>query len=1174
MFGVLRMLLPHVTDYGDRIRSQLTRQLGIPVSFETVNAEIWWLSPRLKLSGVNIFDPDGTRQIVHVDEILVGFDWLASIQQRRLQLGFFAFNGASLQVKHFADGRWQIQGVMLPAPAEGAFQLPEEIKNLLQDTSIYFHDIQLDWRDEQRNNQHLLIRDVNIALLNDEPQHQLSLDLELPPAYGGHVQLLADIHGPIDRPAQWQGRLYTAVDHFQLRPWFNDYWQLFDFAADGQVDASVWIDLKNWQVQQVHTFVSGEHMALHYLTKRVHSWKLDQIIGNVRWQQNQQGWQADVSGLEIHREGRRWQQPTALSLALDDQQSLLSLRASYLQVNDLAYLADLVNSFLPQQAGADWNTPLQAWRPQGDLFDVDLRLPLTEPEGLFFSSRFNDLGYSSQQKGLPTVSGLDGRLAYQKHQARIQLNSHDVILDFKDLFRQPLTLQSIRADMFVSHDASQTQIYADDIAAVSPHINTHSRVHILANRDAPVFMDLLTQYDHGQGVYTGQYLPTGIMGTATVNWLDRALVAADLQGGFLFYGQLQDFPFANNEGVMLAQFDVSHGQLDYLPDWPAISNLAARVRFRNSAMLIDQGRGNILGANLANTSVSIDDLAHAQLVVKGDVDGPLADMVRFVAESPLNKPLAFVGALQTTGDARLGLDLQIPISGEDSTQVDGRLTLAGNEMFLPDQGYRFKGVNGELRFTESSLEAERLRASLDDYPLTAQIKPMLIDGIQHSRISAQGFAPLASLLAPLPTWQGKVTGGSDWQVSLDIPMQTRPDGVELVVAASGDMLGVASEMPLFLAKPAQQAGELRFGMDVMQNGDMNLRGAMAGSYEVTAERRQKSWSVEADSAMLRGRARFMEDFRRDEVMHLDLDRLDMAALQAGQGSHVKPASPAPDAELSPTDIPPLDAHVAQLDWGKLQLQNVALQTHRTDSGMQIDVIRFAGPQFTVDGHGSWQNSWRTPYATSFDFKVKTDNLGESLAQAGLARSLEQTSGEGDFHWRWPDSPQDFNWSKLTGNAVIHLENGRLQHVEAGAGRLLGIFNFRTLLSLDFGDQMREGFAFDDVSASFNFANGNAYSDDFKIQSKVAEISMQGRIGLVQEDLDQVITVVPGVGNTLTLIGTVAGGPVTGVLVHVFQKLLGVDKIARYKYTVKGNWDNPDVKLLDAPKPANNENNDL
>ncbi|MDQ1363494.1 MAG: hypothetical protein QG652_1355 [Pseudomonadota bacterium] len=1174
MFGVLRLLLPHVTDYGDNIREQLARQLGVPVNIQGVDAEIWWLSPRLKLLDVDIFDPDGTRHLLHVDEILVGFDWLASIRQQQLRLGFVAFNGSHLQVRHLADGRWQIQGLMLPAPQEGPLRIPPEILHLLQNTSIYLHDIQLDWQDEQRNNQHLAIQDVNIALLNDAPRHQLAIDLDLPQSYGGHVQLLADISGPLERPEQWRGRMYAALEHVRLKPWFNDYWDWFDFTADGQLDANIWIDWQQLQVQRVYSLVSGEDMALHYLNRNVHSWKLDRLIGNLRWRQQPDGWQADVSGLEIHRGRQSWQQPSALSLRMDEPLQQFSLRASYLQMDDLAYLAGLVNNFLPQPALADWVTPLQAWQPQGDLHDVDLKLPLAQPEALFFSSRFTDAGYSSQQANLPSVSGLDGRLAYQNRQARVQLDSQDVKLVFTDLFRQPLNLESLAADVFVSHDTSQTVIYAGEIAAVSPHIRTRGSLHLLVPQNAPAFMDLAMHYDQGKVAYTSHYLPTGIMDKDTVDWLDRALVKGDLAGGFLFYGQLQDFPFTSHEGVMLAQFDVANGELDYQPGWPAITGLGARVRFRNNAMLIDQGRGEILGAALADTTVSIDDLANARLAVNGDVSGPLPEMIRFVGESPLKNSLDFVSTLQTSGQARLGLDLQIPLAGDDSTQVSGRLALTGNELYLPEQHYRFKGVNGVLRFTEASLEAERLRASLDNYPLSLHIEPILIEGVNHSRIAVQGFAPLASLLAPLPDWQGKVSGGSDWQATIDIPMQPRADGVELSLAASGEMQGVASQLPLFLAKPAQQAGELRLDLDWLRNGDMNIRAALAGSYEARAERRSQRWQVQADSTLLRGRASFMQDFELDEIMTLDLERLDLAALQASQGDDSREPGQKPDTGLLPRQIPPLKAHIAQLDWGQVQLRNVNLHTRRTGSGMEIDLLELNGPQFSLNGRGSWQSSWRVPHVTRFDFRVKADDLGASLSQMGLGQNLEQTRGEAEFHWRWQDAPQNFSWARLNGDASLHLQEGRIQHVEAGAGRLLGIFNFRTLLSLDFGEQMREGFAFDDLDARFSFANGNAYSNDFIIKSKVAEISMQGRIGLVQEDFDQTITVVPGVGNTLTLIGTVAGGPITGVVVHIFQKLLRVDRIAQYKYTVKGSWDKPSVTLIDAPETVNNENNDL
>jgi len=149
--------------------------------------------------------------------------------------------------------------------------------------------------------------------------------------------------------------------------------------------------------------------------------------------------------------------------------------------------------------------------------------------------------------------------------------------------------------------------------------------------------------------------------------------------------------------------------------------------------------------------------------------------------------------------------------------------------------------------------------------------------------------------------------------------------------------------------------------------------------------------------------------------------------------------------------------------------------------------------------------------------------------------------------------------------VLHLKDGKLVDIKPGAARILGIFNFETLFSLDFGKQVSGGFAFDEMKGVFSFSNGNAYTDDFKIEGKVAEINMAGRIGLTAEDYEQTITVTPGVGSTLSVIGTLAAGAPVGAAILLFQKVFGLDNIAEYKYSVTGSWNDPKVKLLSAPE---------
>ena len=58
LFSVFRMLVPYITDYGDDIEAEISRQLKLPVEIVSVDADIVWLLPRLKLLDVNFYDPD------------------------------------------------------------------------------------------------------------------------------------------------------------------------------------------------------------------------------------------------------------------------------------------------------------------------------------------------------------------------------------------------------------------------------------------------------------------------------------------------------------------------------------------------------------------------------------------------------------------------------------------------------------------------------------------------------------------------------------------------------------------------------------------------------------------------------------------------------------------------------------------------------------------------------------------------------------------------------------------------------------------------------------------------------------------------------------------------------------------------------------------------------------
>ncbi|HEY9050955.1 MAG TPA: AsmA-like C-terminal region-containing protein, partial [Gammaproteobacteria bacterium] len=264
-------------------------------------------------------------------------------------------------------------------------------------------------------------------------------------------------------------------------------------------------------------------------------------------------------------------------------------------------------------------------------------------------------------------------------------------------------------------------------------------------------------------------------------------------------------------------------------------------------------------------------------------------------------------------------------------------------------------------------------------------------------------------------------------------------------------------------------------------------------------------------------------------------------------------------------VPPLDINIHMLDWKAMQFRDISLQSRRDKKGMIIDHLEAQGPSISLVGKGDWLTGWRNPHTTTFDFILRSSDFGTALKQLEITEGVRNTEGEIVFKWQWNAEPHKFSWDLVNGEALIKVEDGSLSDIEPGAGRLLGLLNFETLLSLDFGSQVSKGFAFDTMNGKFRFNAGNSFTDDFMIKGKVADVSMQGRIGLTNEDYDQVITVIPGVGSTLTVIGAVAGGPVTAAVVHFVQKVFGINRMAAYKYSVKGPWSNPEVKLLVKPK---------
>ena len=88
-----------------------------------------------------------------------------------------------------------------------------------------------------------------------------------------------------------------------------------------------------------------------------------------------------------------------------------------------------------------------------------------------------------------------------------------------------------------------------------------------------------------------------------------------------------------------------------------------------------------------------------------------------------------------------------------------------------------------------------------------------------------------------------------------------------------------------------------------------------------------------------------------------------------------------------------------------------------------------------------------------------------------------------------------------------------------------------------------------------------------LKSSSASIDVTGRTDLVERQYDQLITIRPGVGNTLPIIGALAGGPGGAAAGLALQGLLheSLAEATKVRYAISGSWDEPEIEPVEVER---------
>lgn len=296
-----------------------------------------------------------------------------------------------------------------------------------------------------------------------------------------------------------------------------------------------------------------------------------------------------------------------------------------------------------------------------------------------------------------------------------------------------------------------------------------------------------------------------------------------------------------------------------------------------------------------------------------------------------------------------------------------------------------------------------------------------------------------------------------------------------------------------------------------------------------------------------------------------------------------PVSSGVDLETDPADLPALHLYAESFKYSGVELGATRVEAYPTAKGFHFEKVESASPQLSVQASGDWSLG-ESGQRSDFEIHMTSESLGEFLHSMDISSSMQGGQTVVNFSAWWPGSPAAFALSRLNGQIDFNVIDGNITDASAGGGRLLGLLSIQALpkrLSLDFRDVFDAGFSFDEATGTFQLSNGTARTDDMLLKSSAANISIAGSTDLVEQQYDQLLTIRPGLGNTLPIIGALAGGPVGAAAGLALQGLLHgeIGEATQVQYTITGSWDDPVFEAVEveratppAPSPQTEKGN--
>ena len=775
LIGV-HFLFASIENYKADLETQLSQAIDAPVKIGQLRAKLRGLTPEIRLLHLNIAD-----EKIQLKEIRLGMDVWEFIKQRDLlSATSVMLVGAKITIIRHTDDSIGIEGLKA-SEGEPLWLLQGRKYQILQSSVI--------WRDEKTHAEPRQISPVNIAIMNDGDEHRVNVLAQL-------SQLMEPLRvsmrftGSVFDPKQLDGSIFIESKKINLVDFSVLPLPLSLNLSKGQANLQVFATWKQGQISNVHGRVSASQMVL---TRPQHSnLNINRLSSAFQLQHENEMWRVTLPTVQLTLP--ETSANGAISIAINENDTKQNSIALDLAQLELAPLSSVAHFFAPDKAISSF----EQTKLSGTLKNIRL---FAQPALQKFAihSEFDDLSFYDVASKLH-IEHIGGVVNGNEQIGNIALNGNKVEAFIPSLFRDDFPALQLKTVFNWQQLPDAWIISSDQIVLNNKDIHSESRVKYTLSKNGPSFIDLQTRFSADDATQAFRYLPVSVMGKYTVAWLDRAFEKGQLKNGqFLLYGNPAEFPFDKNQGVFEVLFDAKDTQLFYAPNWPSLTNLNASVRFFQDSLQVNL-EGMAQNAIIKSAEVIIPSMSTSHYVsIIGELDGAVMDILDFMKNTPLHSSFdTILKAVTPQGSTQVGLDLQIPLEDGFLPKVKGSARFHQAKLKVKSLDLPINSLNGVLKFTEDGVFSDVINGVAFKKP----IKITLENYDKQTVITVLGNVAIEDLFSQLKlsslvtTSQQKkwIEGGSDYQLTLNLPKEQKPVTLLLESQLEGIVLNLPDEL--------------------------------------------------------------------------------------------------------------------------------------------------------------------------------------------------------------------------------------------------------------------------------------------------------------------------------------------------------------------------------------------